>query len=404
MQDIPLDKVSFDNLAALKDAGRAEDRHLDFKLELPGSSDSDKKEFLADICSFANAGGGDIIYGVEEAKDSQGKNTGTIAALPGLTGLNFDQARSRLESQIRDGLDPRVPTVRFRSVEGGSEGPFLVIRIGRSFVGPHLVKYQSLGRFYSRHSAGKFQLDVREIRAAFLDSAQGIHRARNFRLERIAKIMADETPGLIPGGRWVLHILPVSMTWSTDIDPQQVAAQRVFSPIITPSEHCYMPNLDGLVALSQTDNAIDTSSYSLLFRDGAIEAVDSFLLNNYSPLPDGLQDLLKIIPSTIEQLAYENIKNYVELLRRIGVAVPLAISMSFINALGYRMELTDWREYEHRGFDRSEVLLPEILLEPEKDVTPEFLRPMFDVLWQSAGLWQSRNYTSDGKWKLLEQH
>lgn len=397
MQDIPLDKITFENLAALKDAGTAEDRHLDFKLELPGSSDRDKKEFLEDICSFANAGGGDIIYGVEEAKDSQGRNTGTIAALPGLTNLNFDQVRLRLESQIRDGLDPRVPTVRFRSVEGGSEGPFFVIRIGRSFVGPHLVKYQSLGRFYSRRSAGKFQLDVREIRAAFLDSAQGIHRARNFRLERIAKIMADETPVRTSGARWVLHIVPVSTTWGTDIDPsQKLTDKQEFSPITSRSGFRHMPNLDGLVAISER-NGMDPSSYSLLFRDGSVEAVDSLIL--------ALSGERRLIPSeTIERRAYENIKKYVEILRRLGVAVPLAISMSFINALGYRMELTDWREYEHRGFDRSEVLLPEILLEPEKDVTPEFLRPMFDVLWQSAGLWQSRNYTSDGKWKLLEQH
>ena len=40
---------------------------------------------------------------------------------------------------------------------------------------------ENLSRFYSRTSGGKFQLDVREIRAAFLEADQGIQRARTFR-------------------------------------------------------------------------------------------------------------------------------------------------------------------------------------------------------------------------------
>jgi len=39
---------------------------LDYKRDVPGESDQDKKEFLADISSFANATGGDLIYGVDE--------------------------------------------------------------------------------------------------------------------------------------------------------------------------------------------------------------------------------------------------------------------------------------------------------------------------------------------------
>lgn len=41
--------------------------HLDFKRDLPSAWDaSAKHELLADVTAFANSGGGDIVYGVDE--------------------------------------------------------------------------------------------------------------------------------------------------------------------------------------------------------------------------------------------------------------------------------------------------------------------------------------------------
>ena len=46
---------------------KAEGRTLDYKRTLPGSTDEEKREFLADVSSFANAAGGDIVYGIDGA-------------------------------------------------------------------------------------------------------------------------------------------------------------------------------------------------------------------------------------------------------------------------------------------------------------------------------------------------
>jgi predicted HTH transcriptional regulator len=49
----------------------AEGLHLEFKEEFPGNwPDAVKKEVLADISAFANAGGGDLVYGIAEAEGS----------------------------------------------------------------------------------------------------------------------------------------------------------------------------------------------------------------------------------------------------------------------------------------------------------------------------------------------
>ena len=46
--------------------------HLDFKRDLPTAWNNDAKhEFLADTTAFANSGGGDLIFGVDEDGQAQ---------------------------------------------------------------------------------------------------------------------------------------------------------------------------------------------------------------------------------------------------------------------------------------------------------------------------------------------
>lgn len=394
MRDVPFDTIAFDDLAALKDAGVSESRHLDFKLELPGNSDEQRKEFLADVCSFANAGGGDIVFGVEEAKDADGKNTGTIAELRGLSGFNFDETERRLAAIVQDGLDPRVPSVKCRAVPGGTLGSLLVLRIGRSFVAPHLVKFKGGSRFFSRKGANKFQLDVHEIRAAFLESDHGAQRARDFRLDRIARIVADDTPVRTgTGPRWALHIVPVRSAWSADVDMALDARMTSeFKPMRTTS-YSHRHNLDGLVAVSGAANSEESNSYALLFREGAVEAVDAGMLS--------FGNDKKLIPATqIERCVVDHTGSYVRLLRRLGVDAPLAIGLTLAGVRGYRIVAADdgfMGRDTALGFDRSEVLLPELVIDTE-GVMPRQLRPVFDMMWQAAGLSGSPNFGSDGSW------
>jgi predicted HTH transcriptional regulator len=144
-----------------------EGRMLDYKEKVPGSSDSEKTEFIADVSSFANATGGYIVYGVRERRDENGKPTGIPESADGLEAVNADSEILRLESSIRTGLDPRVPGIRTKAVEGFTKGPVLVLWIPKSWLSPHMVIYKNHSRFYSRSSNGKYALDVTEIRSAF---------------------------------------------------------------------------------------------------------------------------------------------------------------------------------------------------------------------------------------------
>ena len=60
----PLEQIAADHLPALITNAVSEGRTIDYKRELPGNSDGDKKEFLADVSSFANTSGGDLVFGM----------------------------------------------------------------------------------------------------------------------------------------------------------------------------------------------------------------------------------------------------------------------------------------------------------------------------------------------------
>ena len=63
----PLDEISEADLQRLIDDHLEENRQLECKRELPGTSDADKKEFVRDVVSFANSAGGHIIFGIAES-------------------------------------------------------------------------------------------------------------------------------------------------------------------------------------------------------------------------------------------------------------------------------------------------------------------------------------------------
>ena len=96
---LPLDKITEQNLRELIETGARESLYIDYKRETYGGNEAARKEFLADICSFANAAGGDIVIGMAE-------NAGVPSEITPFRD-DADQERLRLEGMARDGVEPR---------------------------------------------------------------------------------------------------------------------------------------------------------------------------------------------------------------------------------------------------------------------------------------------------------
>lgn len=92
-------ELNLNDIELLIENGVRESKRIEYKQTLPENSDSGKKEFLADISSFANSGGGDVIYGIA-CED------GLPTHLVGIETDNIDATVLRYESIIRDGLSP----------------------------------------------------------------------------------------------------------------------------------------------------------------------------------------------------------------------------------------------------------------------------------------------------------
>ena len=255
------------DLQALVDDQVREDKTIEYKFELPGNSDSQKAKFLASVSSLANTAGGDHVFGVEA-------NGGLPERLSGVTTGDPDADVLRLDHILANGLDPRLPRVDIQPVQVAEGQHVSVLRVPKSWVSPHRVRQN--GKFYGRNSAGKYELDVGELRTAFTLSDTIAGRIRNFRTDRVAKIYGGETPvPLKQGGVLVLHLLPLSAF----VEPVQIdlsifgGYDQIIRPMGSIVSLSSRVNLDGFVAFEQVGDQ-GSGKYTQVFRSGAVEATE----------------------------------------------------------------------------------------------------------------------------------
>ena len=92
-----LQEIGSDDIDSLITNQVREGRTIDYKRDLPGGTDSDKKEFLADVSSFANTAGGDVVFGIDETD-------ALPTAVVGVPRTDLDMQRRRMDSIIQNGL------------------------------------------------------------------------------------------------------------------------------------------------------------------------------------------------------------------------------------------------------------------------------------------------------------
>ncbi len=263
--------ITADDLTNLITNQVSERKVIDYKVALPGNSDDHKREFLADVSSFANASGGIILYGVEEVE-------GIATNLPGVSPDDKDAEILRLENILRDGLQPRIAGIETKYLQLDNGNYAFLINIPTSWIGPHMVTFKNLSRFFSRNSAGKYQLDVQELRQAFNLSEDLNQRIRNFRADRLAKIIAGETPFSLSGGaRWIMHSVPINAFLTKKELDMRTSGYNFPNVFDGRFQKFIRFNLEGLVsAIYDVQKPI---SYVQLFRNGIIEVVDTLLLS-----------------------------------------------------------------------------------------------------------------------------
>ena len=109
----PLDDIQKTDIDTLVSGKIAERRNLEYKEFLPGNSDEEKREFLYDASSFANAAGGDLIFGVRDQRGNDNKPTGVPDVANGVSDASITAEVSRLENLLQAGIAPEFPEFDF---------------------------------------------------------------------------------------------------------------------------------------------------------------------------------------------------------------------------------------------------------------------------------------------------
>lgn len=388
---MPIDRPDFDALSEadineLLNAQVPESLRIDYKRDLYGNSDADKREALKDISAFANAVGGHLVIGVDE-------HDGLPIAIPGLAGINTDDVVLRLDQLARTGIEPRIQGLRIKSVPLVSGASCIIVRIPRSWHPPHRVSAQNSNRYWIRNSGGSHEASVGELRSLFTQSADAIQRVYQFRDLRMTDITGGRgSRPLQAGGRLVLHVIPLSsVTLRFTINLKEAyELHSAFRPLgsmgMTPRF-----NLNGFT----NDRGGDANhGYTQVFRNGAIEATKASIVREHRGR--------KIIPGkALERQIFEVFPNYMNGLRDLGVPTPLVVLLTLegTNGVTYAVSDDPWPEPE-TPFDEPMVYLPECYIEDygtEHDYH-RAMRPAIDALWNASGYAAAQTYNAADQW------
>ena len=399
LQHLKLDAISESDLMHLVEEGIPESKSLEYKQSLIYSTDEQKREFLSDLTAFANTDGGDLILGIAE------KNGGA-AELIGLNNFVQDDALGKIENLMRDFVQPRIIGVQMKVVALRSGTHALIVRIPRSFSAPHMVNHRGVSSFCGRNSNGKYDLDVHELRLAFNVGETYAERLRSFRLDRINRLVSEESPVPLSGKHLiVLHILPLDAVrregrLQTEELTKANEDYRLKPMNCSGWGHAF--NFDGLLVKS-ADGMGKVDSYVQLFRKGHIEIVDAQLLEPRQMRPDGPK--AKIIPSNHwEKKILEAFPGYLKALDSIGVPLPYSLSLSLLNVRGFHLYLGSsyMVRYDVSPINHDHLLTEEVLMESRDEPVERLLRPLFDQVWNACGRAKSISYDEEGRWKELQ--
>ena len=373
-------QITETDLLALIADGEPEGRTIDYKRGGVGDTSDVKKEFLYDVSSFANARGGYLVFGMEEAN-------GLPTNLAGFASADADAEILRLEHMARDGIRPPIAGLQSAAVRLASGNVAIVMRVPKSWNPPHQVTFQKAFRFYSRDSNGKYQIDVDELRSIFVQSASAAEAIRLFRIDRIAKIVGGSAPvPLDAGAKMIAHLVPLSaFTTRQQIDVQALWGNHAALVGVMGGGGSPMMNLDGVLLASPSR---PVPRYAQVFRNGCVEVVSGW---------SGEANSRNCLPCpAFETALIEHLYRGKQLFRSIGIAPPIAVMVTFIGVEGWNIA-TQWGTSAAR-FDRDPVIVPELVLENFDGIVQNEMKPVLDMIWNAAGSVGS-NYDGNGHYK-----
>src|SRR6266478_2437772 len=192
-----LSEVTEVELRRILESGIEEHKHLEYKAELYPNNDAGQKDFLIDICAFANAEGGILLIGVPEARDTKnGQPTGApdLSRFEGIEAANPQSVLLSYDSRVVSGVEERL-SLETSAIKLGNGRYVFAIRIPNSLDKPHCVRRDDRRYFPARRDRHIYYMDVQEIKELAMRTASRQEQAEQLLLEAFKEL---HTPTDLP--------------------------------------------------------------------------------------------------------------------------------------------------------------------------------------------------------------
>lgn len=389
MLPLTLPQITEAFLAQVCEEQWPETQTLEFKALLQLSDEEARQEFRKDVCALANAEGGDLIFGISE-------KSGRANAILPINGVEADGAKRRIQQILESKVEPRIHGIQFHACPIASGGFVLVLRIPRSYEGPHRVGPVTEHRFPIRNHSSTTDMTYDQLRSAFGRESTLLERAAQFRTRRVTRVVSGQTPRKLAAGViMAVHIVPMcGLAGRANVDVAGIAASFDVLRIDPSNSWKRNANLDGVVMYPYEDpNGEDC--YSQIFRDGCFEIVKNV---KYDPQP-GTGPMWVIGEWVCEHLQ-SGLRAYASAASAMEIQGPIVVSVSLTGTSGTTLTLGS-RSATRNPIVEDRLDIPEILIQDISEVLDldKITRPIMDVLYQCYGMNKCHFYDSDGKWR-----
>lgn len=211
-----------------------------------------------------------------------------------------------------------------------------------------------------------------------------ISEIREYRAKRIVKIKNGETPKPLDNNnelsKIIFHLVPIkafapSMIFNlSGIHKDLNSLKSIYSSVWNGQY-----NSDGFLTYghSVTNTKGLVGSYVQVFHNGIVEAADlRLLLDGYIKGPVFKQGLA------------EALIRFLSCQQKLGVEPPLFAMLSMIKIKDFQL-FTGQDSLESRKIEKEDLLFPEVQIDDFNPDPSEALKPLFDMVWNAAGLPES---------------
>ena len=318
---------------------------------------------------------------------------GKAAALRPLMLGNPDLEVRRLIGTLDNEVEPKIQGAKARAI-GLTEGGFaIVVRVPKSFLGPHRCGASSAHRFVVRNNTMTNDMSYDQVRSAFQASSTLADKATSFIESRLTALEGMRGHRRLNGQPLlVVHLVPFQgLARRLGISVSDARNDPNVMRIGDAMNWYRRPNLHG-IALYEYEAETGVDEYVQIYRDGCVEYVKGIEGHNG-------RGIRTIFADWIAAGLRDCIHAYHRTAQIWDLGGPVFLSASLLHCAGVRLDGRRAQPFDHLNefarMDLGDTLIDDIAGTLNLDALSQ---PSMDVLFHAFEQPKCTFYDAEGNW------